>query len=248
MFQYRIATGCEKGASLLRQLVGTGHASRTGVVCWGLGYNGTEPSLNARCGAANKLQQLQKFKDAGILVPSFWTDLPTASEDFPVLGRNLQHRAGRDIRLIMEPEMAQLFNASDFYVRYVPRKTEYRSWIYRRRHLATYEKRLVRPEEARGRHTVGANHKNGYAFLLMNSSLVPEGIRETAAKSVEALGLDFGAVDILRGVDEKLYVLEVNCAPGAESADRAGLKSLAAKIGRWQELGMPRRSGDKATE
>jgi hypothetical protein len=241
---YRVATGCEKAGALLRQLVGTGHASRTGVVCWGLGYNGTEPSLNARCGAANKLQQLQKFKDAGILTPSFWTELPTEVSEFPVLGRRLQHHGGTDIRLIMEPEMLQIYGKSDFYTRYVPRKTEYRSWIYRRRHLATYEKRLVRPEDAIRRHRVGANHRNGYAFLLMNSQLVPEGIRDIAARCVETLGLDFGAVDILKGEDGKLYVLECNTAPGAESADRAGLKSLAAKIAKWSALGMPRRNGD----
>src|SRR5579859_6403144 len=106
MLTYRIAAGCEKAAALLRQLAPGAHGPGTGVVCWGVGYNGTEPALNARCGASNKLQQLQKFKDAGILVPPFWQTLPTAAENFPVLGRNLQHKAGRDIRLIMEPEMA----------------------------------------------------------------------------------------------------------------------------------------------
>lgn len=246
MLTYRIAQGCEKTASLLRQLAPGSHAARAGVVCWGVAYNGTEPSLNARCGAANKLQQLQKFKNAGILTPPFWDKLPTAAEDFPVLGRKLQHHGGTDIRLIMEPEMAQIFKSSDFYTRYVPRQTEYRSWVYRRRHLATYEKRLVRPEDAVRRNRVGANHRNGYAFLLMNSDSVPDGIRDIAAKSVEALGLDFGAVDILRGVDERYYVLEVNTAPGAESADRSGLKSLALKIQTWERLGMPRRNGDKA--
>lgn len=245
MLTYRIATGCEKAGTLLRQLAPGAHGTGTGVVCWGLGYNGTEPSLNARCGAANKLQQLQKFKNAGIPTPPFWEQLPTAAEDFPVLGRNLQHKAGKDIKLIMEPEMVKLFAHSDFYTKYIPRTTEYRSWVYRRRHLATYEKRLVRPEEARRRHTVGANHRNGYAFLLMNSTLVPEGLRELAAKSVEVLGLDFGAVDILKGVDGKLYVLEINTAPGAESADRAGLKTLALKIARWEQLKFPRRNGDK---
>lgn len=246
MLQYRIADGCQKAGALLRQLVGSGHTGRIGVVCWGLGYNGTEPALNARCGQANKLQQLEKFKNAGILVPQFSVQLPTAVEDFPVLGRRLQHHGGTDIRLILEPEMAKIFGPSDFYTRYVPRATEYRSWVYRRRHLATYEKRLVRPEDAIRRNRVGANHRNGYAFLLMNSALVPEGIREIAAQATEALGLDFGAVDILRGVDGKLYVLELNTAPGAESTDRAGLKSLAGKISRWVELGMPRRNGDKA--
>lgn len=245
MLTYRIATGCEKTGALLRQLAPGAHGSRAGVVCWGLGHNGTEPTLNGRCGAANKLQQLQKFKAAGLGVPEFWTKPPTEADAYPVLGRKLQHHGGTDIKLIMEPEMLQIFGHSDFYTQYVPRATEYRSWIYRRRHLATYEKRLVRPEEAIRRNRVGANHRNGYAFLLMNSDHVPDGLRDLAARAVDVLGLDFGAVDILRGVDGKLYVLELNSAPGAESADRAGLKSLAAKINTWERLGMPRRNGDK---
>jgi hypothetical protein len=245
MLTYRIASGCEKAGGLLRQLVGSGQSTKTGVVCWGLGHKGAEPTLNARASSANKLQQLQKFKDAGISVPPFWEKLPSEAAVFPVLGRKLQHHGGTDIKLIMEPEMAQIFSQSDFFTQYVPRATEYRSWVYRRRHLATYEKRLVRPEEALKRHRVGANHRNGYAFLLMNSQLVPEGIREMSAKAVDVLGLDFGAVDILKGVDGQYYVLEINTAPGAESADRAGLKSLAQKIANWERLGMPRRNGDK---
>jgi hypothetical protein len=243
--QFKFAAGCEKTGSLLRQLVGSAQGAKTGVVCWGVGSNSAEPTLNARASSCNKLQQLQKFKAAGILTVPFFEQLPSAASDFPVLGRNFRHHGGTDIKLIMEPEMASIFSKSDFYTRYVPRATEYRCWVYRRRHLATYQKRLVRPEEALKRNRVGANHRNGYAFLLMNSALVPEGLREIASKACDCLGLDFGAVDVLKGVDGAFYVLELNTAPGAESADRAGLKSLADKVKKWYGLGCPRRNGDK---
>lgn len=243
--QFKFATGCDKTGALLRQLVGSAHGTKTGVVCWGVGYNGAEPTLNARASSANKLQQLQKFKDGGLLTVPYFTTLPASAEAYPVLGRNFRHHGGTDIRLILEPEMAAIFPKADFYTGYVPRATEYRCWVYRRRHLATYQKRLVRPEEALRRNRVGANHRNGYAFLLMNSQLVPEGLREIAAKACDVLGLDFGAVDVLKGVDGAFYLLELNTAPGAESADRAGLKSLAEKIQKWQQLGCPRRNGDK---
>src|SRR6266436_2580419 len=149
MIQYRIVGGCEKAGALLKQLVGSGHAAKTGVVCWGMGYNGTEPSLNARCGTSNKLQQLQKFKAAGLLVPDFWEKVPSAPDQFPCLGRKLKHHGGTDIALLMQPDDVSLpwvrAKQPDFFTKWVPRDTEYRCWIYRRRHLAAYEKRRVRP-------------------------------------------------------------------------------------------------------
>jgi hypothetical protein len=175
----------------------------------------------------------------------FFSTLPTEAAQFPVLGRSLHHHAGRDICLILQDEDLTMFNPRpDFYTKYIPRKTEYRCWVYRRRHLCTYEKRLVRPEERKvGR--PGANHRRGYAFLLMNSEAVPEDIRDISAKAVETLGLDFGAVDILKGMDGRLYVLEVNTAPGAESEDRYAVKALAAKILRWEQLKFPKRTGEQ---
>jgi RimK-like ATP-grasp domain len=240
MLTFRIADGCTPTGKVLRQLVGTGHAGSTGVVCWGRGYTGPERTLNAKAGAANKFQQLQKFKAAGILTPPFWEQVPTAPENFPVLGRKLSHHGGTDIALIMQPGDAALF-PSDFYTRYIPRLTEFRTWIYRRRHLATYEKRLTKPGQYK---KVGANWRNGFTFQLVPSESVPDGLRVIAAKCVDCLGLDFGAVDILKGVDDKLYVLEVNTAPGVETNGRQGIQALAAKIKKWEQLGFPRRNGD----
>ena len=241
MLTFKIADGCGPTGNVLRQLVGVSQRPQTGVVCWGRGHNGTEPTLNAFAGRSNKLQQLQQFKAAGILTPPFWEQLPTGAENFPVLGRQLSHHAGLDIKLYMQPEDVQDFGQSAFYTRFVPRATEYRCWVYRRRHLASYEK--VRKQGVRRRSTVNANYRNGFAFTLMNSESVPDGLRDIAAKAVDCLGLDFGAVDVLKGTDGRLYVLEVNTAPGVEGENRSGIQSLARKIKRWEELGYPKRNG-----
>lgn len=241
---FKLADGCIRTGTVLRQLVGVSQRPQTGVVCWGRGHNGTEPTLNARAGAANKLQQLQKFKAAGILTPPFWEQLPTAAEDFPVLGRKLSHHGGLDIRLFLQPDDIKDFGPSDFYTRFVPRTTEYRTWIYRRRHLATYEK--IRKGGFRRRSTVNANYKNGFAFQLVPSESIPDGIRDIASRCIDALGLDFGAVDIMRGQDQKLYVLEVNSAPGVEGEGRQAIQALARKIKRWEELNFPKRNGEGA--
>jgi len=239
MLEFKIADGCAPTGTVLRKLCGTGHATRTGVVCWGRGHNGTEPTLNARAGAANKLQQLRQFRDGGILVPPFWEKVPTAPQDFPVLGRTASHHGGRDIKLLMQPDDLKFYTGLDYFIRYIPRQTEFRTWIYRRRHLGTYEK-----IQTKASNRIGANYRNGFSFQLVNADSVPEGLRDIAARAVDLLGLDFGAVDVLRGTDSKLYVLEVNTAPGVEGENRQVIQSLANKIQRWESLGFPRRNGE----
>lgn len=54
--------------------------------------------------------------------------------------------------------------------------------------------------------------------------------RELAHKAVEALGLDFGAVDIAERADGSLFVLECNRAPGIESGT---ITVYADAITRW---------------
>ena len=47
----------------------------------------------------------------------------------------------------------------------------------------------------------------------------PTGLRDISRDAVTALGLEFGAVDIIyNDKSKKLFVLEVNTAPGIEGA------------------------------
>ncbi|MNV71557.1 Ribosomal protein S6--L-glutamate ligase [compost metagenome] len=46
--------------------------------------------------------------------------------------------------------------------------------------------------------------------------MVPVIIQHAAVDACEVLGLDFGAVDVALGKDGKVYVFEVNTAPGIE--------------------------------
>lgn len=55
-------------------------------------------------------------------------------------------------------------------------------------------------------------------------------MRELAAKAVQVLGLDFGAVDIGERADGSLIVFEVNRAPGIEGNT---VETYAEKIKRW---------------
>ena len=62
------------------------------------------------------------------------------------------------------------------------------------------------------------NHLNGFIFQQNNPD-VPPVLLQTALSAVFALGLHFGAVDLLyRGKENKAYILEVNCAPNLEGS------------------------------
>lgn len=63
------------------------------------------------------------------------------------------------------------------------------------------------------------NCANGYIFAR-NSVTIPDSIRKEleslSVKAIKTLGLHFGAVDIIRDINNNLYVVEVNSAPGIE--------------------------------
>ncbi|CAN5950619.1 unnamed protein product [Sphagnum jensenii] len=62
---------------------------------------------------------------------------------------------------------------------------------------------------------IATTSSNG--FIYARNNVFPEILRdEIAIAATTALGLDFGAVDIIEDKNEKLYVLEVNTAPGLE--------------------------------
>src|SRR5690606_38651979 len=64
------------------------------------------------------------------------------------------------------------------------------------------------------------NHDNGWVFGLVRDEDGAAKAIEEAAKAVQVLGLDFGAVDVIIGRDDGLpYVLELNTAPGLEAVE-----------------------------
>jgi len=73
---------------------------------------------------------------------------------------------------------------------------------------------------------------------------IPRAAVELAGDALQAIGLDFGAVDILVGKDGQNYVLECNSAPGVEGDDRQVIRALARKIANWERNGFLRRNGD----
>jgi hypothetical protein len=118
---------------------------------------------------------------------------------------------------------------SDFYTKYFPKTHEYRAHVFRGRLIDLTQKRLKngakKDENATAEAKIVRSLDNGWVHT--HEALDLPGTRrarleEVACAAVSALGLDFGAVDILLYTPDKgprkgtdvVAVAEVNTAPG----------------------------------
>jgi hypothetical protein len=220
-------------------------ATTNGMVGLGVELESSVPALNANGGIGQgKLAQLKRLREHSVQVPDFAVhDTPRMGSrmfDYPVFGRKNSHSGGEDIKLYLQKKDFEYKGPSDYYVRFIPSVAEYRVWVFRQEALAFYDKVLARPELCG--FGWGRNEKNGFVFKFNETLARDNGLKNLAIKAVAALDLDFGAVDIIKGEDNELYVLEVNTAPGANGHKAVGLVKLAKRIAKWEATGFPDRS------
>lgn len=183
--------------------------------------------------AGNKLTALRKFKDAGLSCPEFTTDQAVAAgwirDGAVVVCRTLLNaHSGRGI--VLSDLEHPLVNAP-LYVKYKKKRKEFRVHVFQGAVIDVAEKRKrrveVRPPTFDG---YIRNLVNGWVFCRDNVIRPPD-MDRLAIESCCALGLDFGAVDVIWNErDNKCYVLEVNTAPGLEGTT---LSNYANAIVRW---------------
>lgn len=172
--------------------------------------------------AADKVEAFRKMHDYGVMVPPFWTnaaDVQRTGTDI-VLARTMTRASGgRGIVVVRHTD--QLPRAP-LYVKYIRKESEYRVHVLGGVAAVVQQKRRRNGEEQTADQQLIRNYDNGWIFAVENvafvSPAVEETVKEQAVAAVMALGLDFGAVDIIvnrRG--SQVYVLEVNTAPGIES-------------------------------
>jgi glutathione synthase/RimK-type ligase-like ATP-grasp enzyme len=183
-------------------------------------FQPSEGVINSRSSLsrnADKLQSLRDLDAAGIPVPDFVTDRDEISETFgyPALGRSESHARGEDINLIMQWRDAYLTDGNDYFVEYIPTELEYRMHVIDGEVVQTHEKRLRSEAD---NHPYIRNAETGWVFVEPREAPPDESI---AVDAVGALGMDFGAVDIIRSEDGDPYVLEVNSAPSLDEANLA---------------------------
>lgn len=171
--------------------------------------------------ASDKVQAIRAFQNAGIpTVPCFttWPEALAAASGGIILGRTRSGMQGRGI-VAYDPSrsrglryLRQPANPHEWYTIYHEPTREVRLHVVDGEVVRIQGKYLDFPEQAE-RNPFVRNHKTGYRYRQPRSNLRRQR-RELAIEAVRALGLDFGAVDMLLfGNERDPMVLEINTAP-----------------------------------
>lgn len=173
--------------------------------------------------ASNKLETFKALE--GVCSIPEWTE---SSEDAyrwldegstVVVRQKLNGHSGEGIQIIT-PAVEDLpidFIDAPLYTKYVPKAEEYRIHVFQ--DDAFFIQRKARKKEVPDDKVNWQvrNHANGFVFAHNEGIDVGEGAKQLAVLAVKALGLDFGAVDLIYNKKQgKYYVLEVNTACGLQ--------------------------------
>jgi hypothetical protein len=165
-------------------------------------------------GVLNKIQQLNRFKDANVSCPKFTTSVGELAslESKTIFARTLVNATnGRGIVEFDYPGERDYPNAP-LYTEYIKKKSEYRFHVFNGAVIDVQEKRKKAGVEERN--TRVRNVHNGYVYCR-DGVVPPAGAADLAVRAVGACGYHYGAVDMV--FNEKrgqCYVLEVNSRPG----------------------------------
>lgn len=165
--------------------------------------------------ASNKLSALTALKDNDVKVPDFTTNKETAlswiQEGHIVVCRTLlRANSGRGIVLA---ETAEQLVDAPLYVKYAKKMQEYRIHVIEGEVVRVQRKARSREVPDEEVNWQIRNHDNGFIFATEGVE-VGENVERSAIDAVAALGLDFGAVDVITHPSYDHYILEVNTAPG----------------------------------
>jgi glutathione synthase/RimK-type ligase-like ATP-grasp enzyme len=163
--------------------------------------------------ARNKLYTFNKLKEAGVSIPDFTTSKVTAqtwiNERHTVFARQSLTASG-GYGIVISNTTNPLPEAP-LYVKYMKKKKEFRVHVFNGQAIDVQEKRRRSGDDSTD---MIRNLDNGWVFCR-EDIVEPTELRALGVKATQALGLLFGAVDIIYNERyNTLYVLEVNTAPG----------------------------------
>jgi glutathione synthase/RimK-type ligase-like ATP-grasp enzyme len=165
--------------------------------------------------AINKITSFQKLQENGVRVPEFTTTKPDSVDSLWFARTNLRGSGGDGIVAIRRGDTIP---TAPLYVKYIPKVKEYRLHVTNGRVIFAQEKKRKSNNEQTADQKLIRNHANGWVFCPVELGSVAEDVKNAAVSACVALGLDFGAVDLVVGKRDNLpYILEVNTAPGLSS-------------------------------
>lgn len=195
------------------------------VINWGAGLNQFKmyyiiPLNNpiSVLRASHKLAAFKRFKEDNIPCPDFTESIDEASkwieEGYTIVCRKLlRSHSGKGI--VIANTIDELV-AAPLYVKYFPKKYEFRIHVFNGKVIDYVQKKKKDGfTEEEGYNKYIRSHKNGWIFCRDNI-IERESLKTLAVNTVNALGLDFGAVDIVMTSKGTAKVLEVNTAPALE--------------------------------
>lgn len=180
-------------------------------------------SPDAVATASNKLEAFKKLQGK-VSIPEYTEDKGVVKEWLKdgrtVFARTkLNAHSGEGI-VVCTPEMQEEIPEAKLYTRYIPKSTEYRLHVFKDRVFFIQKKARKQEVPDEKVNWKIRNHQNGFIYAHNDIELEdPASAGKQAIGAVKALGLDFGAVDLIYNTKKGFYyVLEVNTAPGLQGA------------------------------
>lgn len=171
--------------------------------------------------AGDKLLTFRAMEQAGVVIPSFTTDIAVArkwiEEGCEVVERNvLRGHSGQGIRLVKTA--AELTKDCPLFVKYIPKKQEYRVHVFQGKVIDIQRKARKKEVADENVNWKIRNLDGGFIYARdFDENDLPKDVVGNAIAATAALSLDFGAVDIIHNdKQKKSFVLEVNTAPGLQ--------------------------------
>lgn len=199
--------------------------------------------------SSNKTRSFERFQAENLPIPAWTTNQNTArqwvDEGEVVYARTrIQGHSGEGIVVCSRAGLESVGNgietsntlvAAPLYTKGIQGlRNEIRVHVAFGRVILTQKKKRVQgygdlPEYS----NIVRNHSTGWIYATENLN-IPQSVQDSAIQAVSALGLDFGAVDIVyKGRNNlEIYVLEVNTAPGlsGESSRAAYVQAFTDRI------------------
>ena len=238
--------GSKCGKRIVRALDATikrGLSSREPIINWGSGVHRKVKCLpfiwlNKReCVdiASDKIKTFDTLRDANISIPKYTQHMDTAKywcETGEYVYCRTLTRANQGRGIIMAKDSEDVVYAP-LYTIAMNSTAEYRVHSFQGEVIGVSKKipkeNCIVDEDVR-------SNKRGWKFSKCDIDRVHPVIKQLGADAVDALGLDFGAVDLLWNSNiEKGYVLEVNTAPCLEEGSSIFNKYIE-KFKEWRRI------------